>query len=154
MIRLRVKEGPGNHVVVKKMTRSWLRSEATLRQFWLTMGQDLKFTAEQEIQFGLKSGEERMVRSRTGRRRHRASAPGQTHADVSEDTRESLSFMVMGRTGLTFGYGAQGEEGSRAGEYLEHGTVKMDPRPTLKNAITVVGVRAQAHFDAATRMKM
>jgi len=76
-------------------------------------------------------------RKRKGRRRtHQASAAGQTHANESGRLRDSLSFQLHGTNNIEFGYGvSSGKSAPEYAKFVEFGTAKMKPRPTLLNAI-------------------
>ena len=68
------------------------------------------------------------------RRRHVASAAGETHANMTGKLRKSMSFRVH-PSKLEFGYGVFRDPMPHYGEYLEYGTSKMDARPSLQNGI-------------------
>ena len=99
-------------------------------------GTKLKRSANNAILHEKKRGRIYRVRTGTGRtRRHRSSAPGQSHANITGMLRRSLGWKVRGSKQLEFGYGADSDSAPVYGRFLEFGTVKMKARPTLKNAL-------------------
>ena len=114
-------------------------------------GHGLVRSANAEILRKPKSGKTYIITTRSGRRRrHVASAPGETHANLTGATRKSLSFKQHGISQLEFGYGVS--EGKRAtdwAEFLEFGTSKMKPRPSLQNALRDQQGHMVQHFENA-----
>lgn len=94
------------------VTRGWDRS-----------GRVLVNSAKKEIKDGLKTGRIYHIRGR----RHRASAPGETPANLSGNLRRSIGYEARGWNQMEFGADAE-----YAG-FLEEGTRKMKKRPTLGN---------------------
>lgn len=123
-----------------------------IRQAWFQLGDSLKATANREI-LKPKSGRVYIVRGpRGGRRRHRASRPGETHANRSGRLRRAISWRVRGWDRLEFGYGVSSTARNatpRYDEYVEFGTVRMDERPSLDNAIKLTQNQAAPDFEAA-----
>jgi len=77
-----------------------------------------------------KTGRIYIRRTRSGaKRRHRASAPGETPANRTGNYRRGIGFRVQGSKQLVFG-----NEVEYAG-FLEIGTSRMGARPGLSNAI-------------------
>ena len=76
---------------IEKLTRKGLR------QGMFKAGQSLRSEASHEILKGPKTGRIYIRRIRGGRRRrHQASAPGETHANITGKLRRSLSFQLRG----------------------------------------------------------
>ncbi len=118
----------------------------SIRKGFFALGKDLKITANREILRKPKSGRTYILRTRNGaRRRHVASAPGETHANLSGKLRRSLSWQVSGSTQLEFGYGV-GKDAPVYGKFLENGTRRMDPRPSLANAIRETNRNGEVYF--------
>lgn len=80
------------------------------------------------------------------RRRHVASAPGETHANRTGKLRRSLSFRVSHRE-IEFGYGVFREQAPEYAGYVEEGTKKMRARPSLLNGINSQRRNFQNNFD-------
>jgi HK97 gp10 family phage protein len=101
-------------------------TRAGIRLGLYNLGTNLKKTASKEM-LDKKSKRGRLYRYKG--RPHRASAPGQTAANRSGTLRKSINFAVQGSEGLTFGARAS------YAAFLEQGTSKMLPRPTLQNSM-------------------
>lgn len=100
-----------------------------------TSGQQLIKATSAEILRKPKGGRTYFRRDRIGRRRrHIASAPGETHANMSGTLRRSLSFRVNSFE-LEFGYGVQKGDAPEYAASVEFGTRKMAARPSLQNGI-------------------
>lgn len=70
--------------------------------------------------------------NKNGRRiRHIASAPSESHANLTGALNKEMNFKVTSPKEALFGY----SNNSKYGKFLELGTSKMSPRPTLKNAM-------------------
>lgn len=127
-----------------------------IRQTWFALGKDMRAEANREILRRPKSGRVYIVRARGGRaRRHVASAPGETHANLSGDLRRSISWKVFGTDSMAFGYGVSTTFRNAAPKYspfVEFGTSRMAARPSLENAINATQRNAERHFiDAMDR---
>jgi len=106
-----------------------IRTRRALRQGMYRIGKDLESTLKRDILKKPKSGRTYTYRTASGRRRkHIASAPGETVANRSGNYRRSVGFKV-GHEKIEFGAGAE-----YAG-FLENGTPRMGARPSLKNTI-------------------
>ncbi len=114
-------------------------TEKSIRRAWFELGKDLKSEANREILRKPKSGRTYFIRTRAGRvRRHVASAPGETHANLTGWLRRSISWKVSGTDEMRFGYGISTTARNANPEYdafVERGTRRMAARPSLSNAI-------------------
>jgi len=111
-------------------------TKKNLRRALYDSGLDYKNSANKEILRKPKGGKLYIRKDRVGRRRrHIASAPGETHANMTGALRRSLGFLVKGQSQLEFGYGVEAIKAPDYAESLEFGTQKMASRPTLRNAI-------------------
>ena len=112
-----------------KLKEIQIRTRRALRQGMYRIGKDLESTLKRDILKKPKSGRTYTYRTASGRRRkHIASAAGETVANRSGNYRRSVGFKV-GHEKIEFGAGAE-----YAG-FLENGTPRMAARPSLKNTI-------------------
>lgn len=128
-----------------------------IRRGWFDLARDLKATANAEILRKPKGGRVYLVKTRTGRRRHVASAPGETHANLKGRLRRSLSWKVRGTDSMDFGYGVSTTSRNEAPPYAPHvefGTRRMAERPSLENAITATQREAEQNFERAIRTEV
>lgn len=129
-----------------------------IRQFWFLTGHDFRNEARAEILRKPKSGRVYFVRTKSGgkRRRHVASAPFETHANISGKVRGSIGFKIHGKTRMSYGYGiSTAKPAPEWARFLEFGTIgfkKVGPmaaRPSLSASIDKMEGRAQRNFDIA-----
>lgn len=120
-----------------------------LRQGMFRAGQTLRAEASREILKGAKTGRIYIRKIAGGRRRrHRSSAPGETHANLTGTLRKSLSFQLRGSNEIEFGYGvSSGKSAPDYAAFVEFGTTKMKPRPSLKNALNSQQGNLTQHFE-------
>lgn len=146
-----VRQDRNNDLVYREVDQMTTRMQQVFRRGFLTYMAALKKRANHEILHGKKSGRIYRVRTAAGRRRrHQASAPGETHANLTGKLRKSLSWKVHGWQRAEFGYGVATNAKERAPFYapfLEFGTRRMLPRPSLQNAIEAE--TPERHFDEA-----
>ena len=110
-------------------------------------GKGLVRATSAEILKKPKGGRTYIVRTPGGRKRkHRASAPGETHANLTGKLRRSLGFKVN-PSQLEFGYGVNKNDAPEYGKFLEFGTSRMKPRPSLQNGIRSERRNFQNNFD-------
>ena len=150
---IKIQSDRGNERVFVRMTGIEQATRRGIRLAWFDLGRDLKSEANREILRRPKSGRTYIVRSRSGgRRRHVASAPGETHANLTGRLRRSISWKVHGTDSMDFGYGASTTLRTAAPRYspfVEFGTRRMDERPSLENAINVTQREAEQNFERA-----
>lgn len=147
-----VRQGRENERVFANLASVEGGTRRAVRQTWFGLGQDLRKEANREILRKPKGGNTYTVRSRTtGRpRRHVASAPGETHANLTGDLRRSLSWKVHGHDSMDFGYGlvpGTGRNEPKYSAYVEFGTRRMAARPSLANAIDATQADAEQHWE-------
>ena len=122
-----------------------------LRRAWFERAVNIEKEANREILRRPKSGRTYIIRTRDGRRRrHVASAPGETHANLSGTLRRSISWKVHGWETMDFGYGISTTAANPAPNYakfVEDGTSRMEPRPSIKNAIDTTQRNAENYFE-------
>lgn len=101
-------------------------------------GKDIQGEFNRQVLAKNKTGRLYIRRIRGGaRRKHRASAPGETPANRTGAYRKAFSFNVDGAHQLKVGVAAveNGADGKYP-LYLEIGTSRMKPRPGLRNAVS------------------
>lgn len=112
-----------------------------------TSSKGLMKTINAEILHKPKGGRVYVVRSATGRRRrHRASAPGETHANLTGKLRKSLGFKVNPNQ-LEYGYGVEKNDAPDYAESVEFGTKNMAARPSLQNGLKSERRNFQNNFE-------
>lgn len=135
-----------NRRVFRELEETELRTNRAIRMMWFDLGDDLLSSAQREILKGRKTGRVYIIRGPSGRvRRHRASAPGETHANLSGELRKAAGWKVHGNGDMSFGYGLT--RGSPVyDEFVEFGTLRMEARPSLQNAVDAVQGNVQPRF--------
>jgi len=138
------------HKIINTITP---RMQKSIREAWFGLGRDLNKEANKEIKRKPKAGRVYFIRVRgTRRRRHVASAPGESHANLSGRLRRSISWKVHGHDKMDFGYGFSTTASNRAPNYdifVEDGTPNMDPRPSIENAVRKIQRTTSDHFQKA-----
>lgn len=129
----------GSNVLIKAGNLGKL-SDRAAKQAWWHSGRDLRKAASDEILRKPKSGRTYIRRDRAGRRRrHVASAPGETHANMTGALRRSLDFKVRSSKQLEFGYGITRGDAPEYARVIEFGNprnkIQPSARPSLRNAI-------------------
>ncbi len=142
---------PRGKRVIGKMLDIEKLARRGVRQGAFRSGHGLIKRASDEILRKPKSGRTYFIISKAGsRRKHVASAPFETHANLSGQTRRSLSFSIKGTRELRFGYGVSASKFSQTkghGRFLEFGTRNMDPRPSVQIAIREETSNMIQHFE-------
>ena len=108
--------------------------EATQRQLrhaLFEVGENWQRSANESILRGTKTGRVYIRKIKGGRtRKHRSSAPGESHANMTGTLRRSLGWKVSGSKRLVFGYGVI----QSAPDYAHNVEVTKN-RPSIKNAV-------------------
>jgi hypothetical protein len=142
-----------NSAEFKKLDAVRFRTRKAIRESWFRLGIDLSKEANEEIKRKPKSGRTYIIRTAGGRRRrHVASAPGETHANLSGRLRRSVSWKVHGSERMEFGYGFSTTAANAAPEYdihVEDGTSRMAARPSIANAVKKIKSTTTSHFEKA-----
>lgn len=128
--------GRNNREIYVEIDNLAEKTERSIRHGFFDLGADLARSANKEILRKPKGGRTYIIRSRSSgrKRRHVASAPGETHANMFGDARRSIGWKVRGSSELEFGYGVDKDAPDHV-VFLEDGTVKMQPRPSIGNAV-------------------
>lgn len=148
-----VTEGIDNPKAFLKMMGLEGATRRSIRHAWFELGKDLRAEANREILRKPKSGRVYVVRGRGGRRRrHVASAPGETHANLTGKLRRSIGWKVSGSDQMDFGYGVASTGRNAAPPYapaIEFGRAdgSIAPRPSLQNAIRATQRRVPVEFE-------
>ena len=125
------------------------QTKAGLRKGWYQFARGLKDTANKEILRAPKSGRIYILRDRLGRRRrHVASAPGETHANLTGVLRRALGYNVTNWERMEFGYGISTRSKHQAPDYaqIEFGFGRIAPRPSLRIAIDREVANVETYF--------
>lgn len=151
MSKYRVREDSRNRLLYRRVEDLPSRAHQVFRDGFFGYMAALKKKANKEILRKPKGGATYYIRGRNGRRRrHVASAPGESHANLTGTLRRSLSWKVFGWERAEFGYGVSTNASNRAPGYagfVELGTRMMKPRPSLQNAVR--DTERDVHFDRA-----
>ena len=136
--------------VFRTLDRLRPKSQIAIRAAWFDLGRDLKNEARKEILRRPKGGITYFIRMRGGKyKRHVASAPGETHANLTGRLRRSVSWKVHGFAMMVFGYGFATTAGNKSPEYdtfVEDGTKNVRPRPSIMNTVRAIKRTATVGF--------
>lgn len=145
-----LEEGPGNKKAfdsVKKAPRITIEG---IRQAFFQIGKDHIDELNRQMLSRDKEGRFYNVRTRTGRRRrHRASAAGQTAANRTGRMRKGRGFQLSGSDQLEFGI-----RGAPYASFLERGTRNMEARPSLGNTVRAIERNTTNRFSAMLRARL
>lgn len=110
------------------------------------VGKDLLKSANEEVLKKPRHGKVYIRRTASGRmRRHVASRPSESHANFSGTLRKSMQWKVGGQQ-LNFGYGIAKANAPEYAKWVEEGTKRMSPRPTLANSVKANYRNAEQHL--------
>jgi len=135
-------EGHGNktvYIIINKIDESTRRG---IRQGFFRLGSSLRRTASKQILSKNKTGRVYLIRRGKRYRRHRASAPGESPANLSGNYRRKIGFQIRGHKEMEFGGRAD------YSAFLEDGTNKMEPRPGLGNAVKAEERNSIGYFES------
>jgi len=147
---IEIQPGRRNREVYLSVDQLGTRTAQGIRAGFFELGKDLRQTANKEILRKPKKGRTYVVRGPAGRRRrHVASAPGETHANLRGTLRRSMGWRVQGASSMEFGYGVgyRAKPAPDYAGYVEDGTRDMAPRPSLGNAVKATERNAELHFQ-------
>lgn len=143
---IKIEEDLGNRRIFIKLNNASKLTKESIRWGFFELARDLKSTANEEILRKPKGGRVYVVRTAGGRkRRHRASAPGEAHANMTGKLRRALAWKVAGDTEMQFGYGVL-QPGPKYASFVEFGTRKMKERPSLRISIRKNIRNGEVHF--------
>lgn len=116
-----------------------------IRQGFFAMGDDFMRTLNRQVLRTPKTGRIYIRRTASGRRRrHRASAPGESHANRTGALRKSADYKLVGTTELRLGYF---DNPPNYDVFVEHGTRRMKARPTIQNTVRLILTRARTNME-------
>ena len=129
---------------IRKITSTGVkRTRRGIRQGFFAIGDDFVREVNNQVLRTRKTGRFYTRRSKSGRKiRHRASAPGESHANRSGDLRKSADYKIHAES-MSVGYL---DDPPDYDVFVEFGTKKMDPRPTIQNSLRAIERSAQEHL--------
>lgn len=146
-----IKQDSRNQKVFIQIKRMDEATRRGLRQGFFQYGKDLQKTASRQILAKPKGGRTYLVRRGKTTRRHVASAPGESPANLSGAYRKSIGFKIYGSTNMHFGAGSSKVPYA---VFLEKGTSRMKPRPGLGNAVRTTQRNAMRYFRDSIRREL
>jgi len=139
-----LKPASGNRKVFLQIDDLKERTERGIRQGFFRLGARLKQELNEEVLKKNKRGKIYIRKDRAGRRRrHQASARGQTPANRTGNYRRNIGFQIRGSQQLEFGI----REGAPYAKFLEDPNI-LD-RPGLGNAVKATTRDARGFFDSS-----
>ena len=142
---MKIKGAKGNEKILLNTKDIAKQTRRGIRQGFFQLGSELKKTANRQILKKPKSGRTYLIRRGKTRRRHVASAAGESPANISGEYRRSINFKLIGSTKLIFG---AGNSDVPYADFLETGTKNMESRPGLGNAVKSVQRNARRYFSS------
>lgn len=115
-----------------------------IRQGFFEYGKDLVKTLNKNVLKKPKGGRTYLIRRGKTRRRHIASNPGETAANISGSYRKTADFKLKGSDSMVFGAGSSKVPYA---EFLEKGTRKMKKRPGLGIAVKETERNAKNYIE-------
>lgn len=136
-IRLDLVDASGNKEAIKSAESIAANTRFGVEKAWWRSGKDIHKEFNRQVLAKNKTGRLYIRRTAGGaRRRHTASAPGETPANRSGAYRKAFGFNVNGAHQLRLGVEQIGTgRGGKYPLYLEVGTSRMRARPGLANAV-------------------
>lgn len=152
-MNVKLLQNPDNFTVYHKLEGIDRLTKRAVRQGMFKWARDLKTTANKDILSKDKTGRIYRIRLPSGRiRRHQASAPGETHANLTGTLRRSIGWNVVSSDRLEFGYGLDRvKEAPEYAQWLEFGSSRMSPRPSIQNTIKKTTGNAETYFNDEIR---
>ncbi len=148
---LSFKEGPSNNRVFVQIDDLDNRTQRGIRQGFFRLGARFKQELNKKVLEKNKRGRTYIRRDRAGRRRrHIASAAGQTPANMTGNYRRNIGFQIRGSQQLEVGI----REGAPYAKWLEEGTKRMAPRPGIGNAVKSITRDARTFFNSSLDMEL
>ncbi len=142
-----IQEGSNNREIFLSLENIEENTRRGIRQGFFRLGRLLEKNLRKETIKKNKTGRlYRNGRTATGRkRRHRASAPGQTPAKRSGNYTKNIGYQIKGSETLEFGI----RDGADYAKFLEDGTKNMEARPGIGNTVKDTEKDAQRFFESS-----
>lgn len=141
-----IEEGSNNREVFLSLENIEENTRRGIRQGFFRVGHLLRDNLRKETIKKNKTGKLYVRRTKSGRRRrHRASAPGETPAKLSGNYRKNIGFQIKGSESMEFGI----RDDVDYAEYLEDGTRNMKPRPGVGNTVKDTEKDTQRFFESS-----
>lgn len=143
-------EGPSSRTLTEIENHSENARQA-VRQTFFYMGRHLKAkTSKNILDKSRKTGRIYIRRDKSGRRRrHQASAPGETHANRSGTLRKTIGTKIHSTDSLEIGYGVAKASLPPEHAEIEFGIGRVKKRPSLANTIDEEGREFETYFEKA-----
>lgn len=137
-----LEEGPDNKKAFESVIIAPRKTEHAIQLAFYKIGMNHIDELSRQMLKKDKTGRVYILRTRNGRRRrHRASAAGQTAANRTGRMRKARTFKLRGYDKMEFGI-----DGAPYAAFLERGTRKMAPRPSLGNSVEAQEKNTEGHF--------
>lgn len=143
---MRLIAGRQNIQAIKSLKDAPKATRRGIRRGFYFFGKDLATDAKGYILKGPKTGKLYKVRGR--KKRHRASGPGESPANLTGALRKSVDYQVQGSDEMEFGAGTD------YAAFTELGTKNMEERPYLIRAIKNNERNAEKHFEREIRKEL
>lgn len=163
MLTIEIREAKSNEVVYAKLTTYQKRIKRSVRRGFFRYGKLLKSTASKNILDKSKKTGRIYFRTIKGgaRRRHQASAAGETHANLSGALRRSLAWKVPAASNtLFFGYGLNKPAPIYA-KWVEFGhknrnktKPRVEARPSIQNTINATKGDAEKFLEQEVKKEL
>jgi hypothetical protein len=152
-MKVKLLQNPDNFKVYHKLEGIERLTKRAVRQGMFKWARDLKSTANKDILAKDKTGRIYRIRLPSGRiRRHQSSAPGETHANLTGRLRRTIGWNVVASDRLEFGYGLDRvKEVPEYAQWVEFGSSRMAPRPSIQNSINKTAGNAETYFNDEIR---
>jgi hypothetical protein len=128
-IKVKIIGSDGNQKAYESAGNIAANTKFGIEKAFYFIGKDLIGEFNRQVLAKNKTGNLYIVRRGKTRRRHIASAPGETPANISGAYRKGIGFKVDGANQLVFG------NSTEHASYLENGTRFMKKRPGLGNTV-------------------
>lgn len=137
----------------KEMGNLRFKTRNAIRKSWFIFGKTMELHARKEMLRKPKGGRTYFIETRGGVRKHVASAPGETHANLSGKLRRATSFKVHGSTRMDFGYNFGMKKSPEYDEEVEKGHDNVKPRPSIENTVNALRGKESQAFVASMKIE-